>query len=52
MQKNWQIDVGYGLMFGRTGKALEVSDAIPTHTNVKYKNLQSNLLGLQVQYKF
>lgn len=50
MQKNWQVDVGYGHMFGRTGKALETSD--PSATKVKYKNLQSYLFGLQVQYKF
>jgi long-chain fatty acid transport protein len=50
MQKNWQVDVGYGLMFGRTGKALETTDL--TSAKVKYKNLQSHLLGLQVQYKF
>lgn len=50
MQKNWQVDVGYGMMFGRTGKALEISDM--TSTKVKYKNLRSHLLGVQVQYKF
>ncbi len=50
MQKNWQVDVGYGMMFGRTGKALETTDI--TSEKVKYKNLRSHLLGVQVQYKF
>lgn len=50
IQDNWQVDVGYAHMFGRTGKALEESD--PSSVPVKYKNLQSNILGLQVQYKF
>lgn len=49
-QKNWQVDVGYSHMFGRTGKALESSDR--TAARVKYKNLQSYLFGAQVQYKF
>ena len=50
IQDNWQVDVGYAHMFGRTGKALEESDKLSVP--VKYKNLQSNILGLQVQYKF
>lgn len=50
VQENWQIDVGYTHMFGRTGKALEESD--PSSVKVKYKNLQSYLLGAQFQYKF
>lgn len=50
IQDNWQVDVGYAHMFGRTGKALEESDI--SSVPVKYKNLRSNILGLQVQYKF
>ena len=47
IQPNWQIDFAYAHMFGKTGEALE--DA---RNQVKYKNLQSNLLGIQFQYKF
>ena len=48
--ENWQIDVAYARMFGRSGIALETSD--PSAMHVKYKKLRSNLVGLQVQYKF
>ena len=50
IRDNWQIDAAYGHMFGRAGKVLESSDQ--TAAAVKYKNLRSNILGLQVQYKF
>ena len=53
MKNNWQIDVGYAHMIGRTAKALEdtgVGGFQPVRA--KYKNLQSNILGVQVQYKF
>ncbi len=46
MKNNWQLDVGYAHMMGRTAKALN-------NTNkVKFKNMQSHILGIQVQYKF
>ena len=44
---NWQIDAAYAHMIGKTGYATE-SDA----HQAKYKNLQSNILGVQIQYKF
>jgi len=49
MKNNWQVDVGYAHMIARAGKALnrDVSD-VP----VKYKNMQSHILGVQFQYKF
>ena len=50
MKNNWQLDIGYAHMFGKTGKALEASD--PSSVQVKYKNLQSHILGIQYQYKF
>ena len=50
MKNNWQLDVGYAHMIGRTGKSWEVSD--PAAKHAKYKNLQSHILGVQVQYKF
>jgi long-chain fatty acid transport protein len=50
MTENWQIDAAYTRMFARAGKALETSD--PSSTLVKYKNMTSNLVGVQVQYKF
>ncbi|MBR6412460.1 MAG: transporter [Alphaproteobacteria bacterium] len=46
-KNNWQIDAAYAHMIGKTGKALE--DA---NFQAKYKNLQSHILGVQVQYKF
>ncbi len=50
MKNNWQLDIGYAHMFGKTGKALEASD--PESVKVKYKNMQSHILGIQYQYKF
>ena len=47
MKNNWQFDFAYAHMIGKTGKALE--DAT---IQAKYKNLQSNIFGVQVQYKF
>jgi len=45
---NWQFDVAYAHMIGKTG----VSSEDPLKIHAKYKNLQSNILGVQVQYKF
>jgi long-chain fatty acid transport protein len=50
IKNNWQLDIGYAHMFGKTGKALEASD--PSSVQVKYKNMQSHILGIQYQYKF
>jgi len=44
---NWQIDAAYARMFGKTGKSTE-----DPNVQAKYKSLQSNILGVQVQYKF
>ena len=46
-KNNWQIDAAYARMIGKTGVAAED----PT-VQGKYKNLRSNILGVQVQYKF
>ena len=55
MKNNWQVDVGYAHMIARTGKALE-DKGYPSYgvnpVHVKYKNMQSHILGVQVQYKF
>jgi hypothetical protein len=40
--------VAYAHMIGKTG----VSSEDPLKIHAKYKNLQSNILGAQVQYKF
>ncbi|MDY6407917.1 MAG: OmpP1/FadL family transporter [Pseudomonadota bacterium] len=45
-KNNWQIDAAYAHMIGKTGVADEGA------LKAKYKNLQSNILGVQVQYKF
>lgn len=50
MCQNWQFDFAYAHMFGRTAKALEASD--PAAARVKYKHLQSNIFGTQIQYNF
>lgn len=47
MKNNWQIDVGYAHMIAKTARAEE--DA---YVKAKYKNMQSHILGVQVQYKF
>ena len=50
MKNNWQIDMGYAHLFAKTSEAYEISDLRSAHA--KYKNTQSNILGVQVQYKF
>ncbi len=50
MKNNWQIDVGYAHLIAKTSEAYEISD--PNAAHAKYKNTQSNILGVQVQYKF
>ena len=47
IQDKWQIDFGYTHMFARTSEALNDADY-----QVKYKHMQSYLVGAQVQYKF
>jgi len=47
MKNNWQLDVGYAHMIAKTARAEE--DAA---VKAKYKNMQSHILGVQVQYKF
>ena len=49
MKNNWQLDVGYAHLIGKTGKVL---DPAQPEVHAKYKNTQSNILGVQVQYKF
>ena len=51
MKNNWQFDVGYAHLFAKTAKALEDPSG-PTAVRAKYKNTSSNILGVQVQYKF
>ncbi|MBO7484109.1 MAG: outer membrane protein transport protein [Alphaproteobacteria bacterium] len=53
MKNNWQLDVGYAHLIAKTAKSLEDKGTLlsdPVHA--KYKNTQSNILGVQVQYKF
>ncbi len=47
MKNNWQIDMGYTHMFGKTGESHE-----PGATPMKYCTLRSNIYGAQLQYKF
>ena len=49
MKNNWQFDVGYAHLIAKTAKALD--EKIPD-AHAKYKHTQSNILGVQVQYKF
>ena len=49
MKNNWQVDVGYAHLIAKTAKAMDTE--IPD-VHAKYKNTQSNILGVQVQYKF
>ncbi|MBQ3695756.1 MAG: transporter [Alphaproteobacteria bacterium] len=49
MKNNWQIDVGYAHMIAKTARA-EGDAAV--NVTAKYKNMQSHILGVQVQYKF
>ena len=46
-KNNWQIDAAYARMIGKTGVAAE-----DPNIQGKYKNLRSNILGVQLQYKF
>ena len=48
IQPNWQLDMAYAHMIGKTGESTED----PLGIYAKYKNLQSNILGVQFQYKF
>jgi len=53
MKNNWQFDVGYAHMIAKTAKALEdKGNALSAPVRAKYKNMQSHMLGIQVQYKF
>ena len=53
MKNNWQVDVGYAHLIAKTGKSIEdQGSAISTPVHAKYKNTQSNILGVQIQYKF
>ncbi|MBP5343513.1 MAG: outer membrane protein transport protein [Alphaproteobacteria bacterium] len=52
MKNNWQIDVGYAHMIARSGLALGKPTSDPNEIPVKYKNMQSHILGVQFQYKF
>ncbi len=47
MKNNWQLDMGYTHMFGKTGESHE-ANAHP----MKYCTLRSNIYGAQLQYKF
>ena len=49
MKNNWQLDVGYAHLIAKTAKVLDKE--IPD-VHAKYKHTQSNILGVQVQYKF
>lgn len=54
MKNNWQVDVGYAHLIAKTGKSFE-DDGLghkTTPVHAKFKNTQSNILGVQVQYKF
>ena len=46
-KNNWQVDVAYARMFGKSGSATEDASV-----QAKYTNLRSNIVGAQVQYKF
>lgn len=49
MKNNWQVDVGYAHLIAKTGKVLDPARPV---VHAKYKNTQSNILGVQLQYKF
>ena len=54
MKNNWQVDVGYAHLIAKTGKSYE-DDGLggkTTPVHAKFKNTQSNILGVQLQYKF
>ena len=50
IQPKWQIDVGYAHMIGKTSYIDEPNGN--GDVDGKMKNLRSNLLGIQAQYKF
>ena len=50
IQPKWQIDVGYAHMIGKTSYIDEPNGN--GDVDGKLKNLRSNLLGVQAQYKF
>ena len=52
MKNNWQVDVGYAHLIAKTGISTEDPGAVGPAVHAKYKNTQSNILGVQVQYKF
>ena len=54
MKNNWQVDVGYAHLIARTGKSTEDDGmgGLTKPVHAKYKNTSSNILGIQVQYKF
>lgn len=49
MKNNWQVDVGYAHLIAKTAKAL---DKETPDVHAKYKHTQSNIFGVQLQYKF
>ena len=54
MKNNWQFDVGYAHLIGKTAKSIEDDGmgGLTTPVHAKYKHTQSNILGVQIQYKF
>lgn len=53
MKNNWQVDVGYAHMIARTARAVEdKGSALSAPVHAKYKNMQSHIFGVQLQYKF
>ena len=58
MKNNWQFDVGYAHLIAKTAKSLEDQGVsingmrVSQPVHAKFKNTQSNILGVQVQYKF
>ena len=53
MKNNWQLDVGYAHLIAKTSKSFEdPGSLISAPVHAKYKNTSSNILGVQIQYKF
>lgn len=53
MKNNWQVDVGYAHLIAKTGKSFEdQGSGLSDPVHAKFKNTQSNILGVQFQYKF
>ena len=52
-KENWQLDIGYAHLFVRKayGAAVTGSELAPVKVNASWKT-QSNILGVQFQYKF